>query len=116
MIDEHGGEIRGFACAFLNADPQWGTLLDNLHVMPQIKGQGLGRQLMLEVAAWSIEQACPRLHLWAYEQNWGARRFYERLGGALTGRHAEVAPDGAEVNAVRYCWSDLSGLINARIR
>ena len=51
-----------------------------------------------------------RLHLWAYEQNLSARRFYERLGGVITLRHAELALDGTEVNAVRYCWSDLSGL------
>lgn len=116
LIDEDAEQIRGFACAFLNSDPQWGTLLDNLHVNPNVKGQGLGRQLMFEVAAWSLKNDCPRLHLWAYEQNLAARRFYERLGGSLTECCAELAPDGEQLNAVRYCWPDLSGLINARIR
>ncbi|HEX3912676.1 MAG TPA: GNAT family N-acetyltransferase [Steroidobacteraceae bacterium] len=115
LIDEHTVGISAFACAFVNADPQWGTLLDNLHVSPKVKGQGLGRQLMREVAAWTLKEACPRLHLWAYEQNLAARRFYERLGGVVTLRHTEPAPDGAQVNAVRYCWSDLSGLIDKRI-
>lgn len=115
LIDERDGEFHGFACAFLNSDPQWGTLLDNLHVIPKVNGQGLGRRLMFEVATWSIKQGCQRLHLWAYEQNFAARRFYERLGGLITGRDAELAPDGAEVNAVRYCWSDLSGLIDKRV-
>jgi hypothetical protein len=44
-----------------------------------------------------------------------ARRFYERLGGAVTLRHAELAPDGTQVNALRYCWSELSGLAGRRV-
>jgi hypothetical protein len=51
-----------------------------------------------------------RLHLWAYEQNLPACRFYERLGGAKNLRQAELALDGTLVNAIRYCWSELSGL------
>jgi GNAT superfamily N-acetyltransferase len=111
LVDEQGETIRGFACAFLAADPEWDCLLDNLHVVPDLKGQGLGRQLMSAVAerVWRSNRH-GRLHLWVYEQNLAARRFYERLGGALTGRHAELAPDGTEVNVIRYCWSELSGL------
>ena len=89
--------MRGFACAYLEADPEWGCLLDNLHVVPDLKGKGLGRQLMTAVAE-QVWRSNPhgRLHLWAYEQNLAARRFYERLGGAVTLRHAEL---GARRNA-----------------
>ena len=111
LIDDCAGEIQGFACAFLDADPDWGTLLDNLHVIPNLKGKGRGRRLLSEIARWVLQRgSASRLHLWAYEQNLGARRFYERLGGEITARVTEPAPDGSEVNAVRYCWSDLSGL------
>jgi GNAT superfamily N-acetyltransferase len=115
LVDDQDGEIRGFACAFLDADPEWGCLLDNLHVVPALKGQGLGRQLMTAVAERVLlSNSCSRLHLWAYEQNLVARRFYERLGGVLNERHAEPALDGTQVNAVRYCWSELSGLAGHR--
>jgi len=115
LVDEHAGEIRGFACGFLDADPEWGCLLDNLHVVPELKGQGLGRQLMREVAQRVVQsQSIRRLHLWAYEQNLTARRFYERLGGVITLRQPKPAPDGTEVNEVRYCWSELSGLAGRR--
>jgi GNAT superfamily N-acetyltransferase len=108
LVDEEAGKIQGFACAFLDADPDWGTLLDNLHVVPECKGQGLGRQMMAQVAKRLLELNRTRLHLWAFEQNHAARKFYERLGGVITTSHAESAPDGREVNAVRYCWSDLA--------
>lgn len=115
LVDEHEGQIRGFACAFLDADPEWGCLLDNLHVLPELKGHGLGRQLMREVAQRVLgSKSTRRLHLWAYEQNLAARRFYERLGGVLTTHHTEPALDGTQVNAVRYCWSELASLAGLR--
>jgi GNAT superfamily N-acetyltransferase len=111
LVEDCEGEIQGFACAFLDADPDWGTLLDNLHVAPFLRGKGLGRRLLCEVAQRVLQRSsCTRMHLWAYEQNLAARRFYELLGGEVTERVAEPAPDGTQLNAVRYCWSDLRGL------
>lgn len=111
LMDDCDGEIQGFACVFLDADPQWGALLDNLHVSPGLKGRGLGRRLIGAVAQRVRQHsASSRLHLWAYDQNLAARRFYERLGGEVTERLAEAAPDGTQMNVVRYCWSELSGL------
>jgi GNAT superfamily N-acetyltransferase len=111
LIDDCAGEIQGFACVFLDADPDWGALLDNLHVAPLLKGKGLGRRLIGAVARCVLRHsAASRLHLWAYDQNLAARRFYEQLGGEVTERIAEPAPDGTQMNVVRYCWSDLSGL------
>jgi ribosomal protein S18 acetylase RimI-like enzyme len=108
FLSEHRHEIQGFACAFLDADPEWGTLLDNLHVAPGFKGKGLGRQLMSAVAKHVKRHGLhPVLHLWVYEQNVQARRFYERLGGVITTCVAESAPDGSRVNALRYAWREL---------
>jgi GNAT superfamily N-acetyltransferase len=111
LVDEEAGRIRGFACAFIDADPEWGTLLDNLHVVPELKGQGLGRRLISMIAAKVLQNASkPMLHLWAYEKNVGARRFYERLGGVATACEEEPALDGTRLNAVRYFWAQLSDL------
>ena len=109
LVSEERGEIQAFACAFLDADPEWGTLLDNLHVIPGLKGRGLGRQLIAAVAE-NVRQHgdYSALHLWVYEQNTQARGFYERLGGVITEVVAEAAPDGSRVNALRYIWRKLS--------
>jgi len=109
LVSEESGEIRAFACAFLDADPEWGTLLDNLHVIPGLQGRGLGRQLMAKVAENIQRRGLhATLHLWVYEQNIPARGFYERLGGLIIDCVAEAAPDGSRVNALRYGWRELS--------
>ena len=111
FVSEPDGEIQGFACAFLDADPQWGTLLDNLHVAPGQKGRGLGVQLMAVVAQTVLREGlASALHLWVYEQNLQARRFYARLGGSPTDSIAELGPDGGCVYAVRYAWRQLESL------
>jgi GNAT superfamily N-acetyltransferase len=111
LVGEHAGDIQAFACAFLDADADWGTLLDNLHVVPRLKGGGLGRELMSRVAEWVLlQESSPKMHLWAYADNVAARQFYERLGGVNTAFQAEDAPDGMSVNAVRYSWQDVSVL------
>ena len=37
---------QAFACSYRDFDPVWGSLLDNLHVVPQARGQGIGELLL----------------------------------------------------------------------
>jgi ribosomal protein S18 acetylase RimI-like enzyme len=107
MIEE-GVEPKGFVCVFLDADPEWGALLDNLHVRASARGMGLGRRLMAAGAGWVLQHKLNSpLHLWVYEQNVAARRFYERLGGVVTTSRLHSAPDGSQAPAIRYVWRDL---------
>ena len=56
-----------------------GELLDHLYVHPGAQGQGTGATL-LDVA----KTRRPRgFHLWVFQKNEGARRFYERHGLSL---------------------------------
>ncbi len=110
-VAEDDGALQGFVCVLLDADPTWGALLDNLHVLPSAKGQGLGRRLMSEASRWILEQRPEsRMHLWVFEENLSARRFYERLGGLINGAHIHESPDGSRAPAVRYGWQDLHRL------
>ncbi|MBF8296068.1 MAG: hypothetical protein HW389_2613 [Bacteroidetes bacterium] len=102
--------LMGFACVLLDEEPQSGACLDNLHVLPDYKGQGLGRQLFAKAAEWvgTVEPAWP-LHLWVFESNHGARRFYDSLGGAIIARQNKWIA-GMEVPSLRYFWNDLEAL------
>jgi GNAT superfamily N-acetyltransferase len=107
-VVQEGRSIRGFACLIPDIDPTWGALLDNLHVAAEAHGRGFGRKLIGTAARWLQRRAAQSsMHLWVYERNLAARRFYERCGAALLGEQTEAAPDGRAVVVLRYGWSDV---------
>lgn len=109
-------QLVGFVCVFLDADKRWGALLDNLHVHPELKGRGVGRQLMAYAASWVLDRRpASALHLWVLEENHSARGFYERFAGSAVERVVHRAPDGNDVPAVRYVWKNPAELV-ARAR
>lgn len=78
LVAEEHKNFFGFACLYLNSDSTWGALLDNLHVVPEMKGKGIGRSLMQEVAMLCTNQI--GLYLWVLEINISAQSFYKKLG------------------------------------
>jgi GNAT superfamily N-acetyltransferase len=106
-VDASG--LCGFACLFLDADQQWGTLLDNLHVAPGRTGTGIG-WFLLDASFARLRQERPEapwLHLWVFEANAGARRFYECHGADAVERETVEVLPGISVPAVRYVWRAL---------
>jgi len=106
------GMLVGFVCVLLDKEPLWGACLDNLHVLPKLRGHGLGRQLFGRAAQWvmSTESGWP-IHLWVFEANSSARRFYESLGGEVVENRLHRAPGGSEVLSLRYVWRNLRVLL-----
>lgn len=104
--------LAGFICVFLSEDTVFGSLLDNLHVAPDLTGQGVGRQLLSE-AAMRLLEAGSRvgLYLWVFEQNRRARQFYERAGAIAVGSAENPMPDGNRVLSVCYYWPDPATLV-----
>jgi GNAT superfamily N-acetyltransferase len=105
VVVEVAGVLEGFAYLIADADPSRGTLLDNLHVRPDRRGDGLGRRLI--AAALRMARARdwpPGLHLWVFEANGDARRFYERHGGRVVERVLYAAADGAVHPSLCYHW------------
>jgi len=107
---------RSLGFVFLRGadDPVWGTLLDNLHVLPGFKGQGIGR-LLVEAGAREAMNRHPRdrVYLWVFEQNSGARRFYRRLGGHEAERAVVDVPGGGAVAEWRVVWDNPERLLTA---
>jgi len=54
VVAEEEGRIVGLACAYGGDDEQWGTLLDNIHVRPELHGNGIGTGLVAEVVNWCL--------------------------------------------------------------
>ncbi len=107
IVAEVDGAVIGFAWVTGNADPEYGNLLDNLHVEPGFQGKGLGRLLLLGVVeALESKRLVQAMYLWVYAVNGGARRFYERLGAKEQGQELMASSDGGRVLACRYVWPD----------
>lgn len=108
---EDAGPIA-LAYASFRLNPEVGLLVDNLHVAPERKGEGLGSRLLSEVARWLCdEHAGSPLHLEVYAPNAAALGFYERKGGVEVARYRETPPGGHEVEVARFRWSRPRDLI-----
>jgi ribosomal protein S18 acetylase RimI-like enzyme len=113
-LAEEAGAFLGFACAFGDDDPRWGSLIDNLHVAPHLKRNGIGTRLMQRTAErLGARYSASRVYLWALEANAPARKFYARLGGD----HAETlelpTADGGVTSSCRYVWRSPAALGDA---
>jgi GNAT superfamily N-acetyltransferase len=107
------GRAAGFCFAFVAADPRWGTLLDNLHVLPEYKGQGLGTALLLAFASEArLRHPDDTISLWVFDQNRHARDFYERWGARAVERAIGDAPGGGKVAQWRYVWQSPAQLLH----
>ena len=114
LLAEAEGTLVAFVCVLLDEEPLWGACLDNLHVLPKLRSQGLGRQLFCRAAQWvmSNEPGWP-IHLWVFEANDEARRFYDAISGEVVEHRLKRAPGGANIPSLRYVWRDLQVLLNS---
>ena len=72
--------------------------IDQLYVLPNVQSRGVGTKLLV-----IAQTHYPRLHLWTFQRNGQARRFYEKRGFILIEEtdgldNAEKEPDAL------YLW------------
>jgi GNAT superfamily N-acetyltransferase len=104
-------EVLGYLCLYLDADPRRGALLDNLHTHPDHKGRGHGSALIARAANWVLaKRPQSGLYLWVYEQNYQARRFYEKLGGTTAEKLFKKTVEDKQVATLRYVWTEVKPL------
>lgn len=85
-----------FAAPILDRDPD--QVLDGfvhaLHVAPDLKGQGIGRQLLNAGFRRLLASGCTKAGLWVFEKNLASRMFYKRMGGEdVTRQMTDVLDD-----------------------
>ena len=87
--------LKGAAAGFM---ARLGPEISCLYLAPQARGQGLGAQLLDRAKAQS-----PRLCLWTFQANIGARRFYARHGFVETER-TDGARNDERLPDARLIW------------
>jgi GNAT superfamily N-acetyltransferase len=84
VTDEDGStQLVGMAVwyvTFSTWTSRHGIWLEDLFVQPQVRGQGLGRQFLVELAKICADRKYPRLEWWVLDWNEPAIGFYESLG------------------------------------
>jgi GNAT superfamily N-acetyltransferase len=83
LIAEDEGQALGFALFFHNFSTflgRPGIYLEDLFVLPEHRGKGIGRLLLATLARLAVERGCGRLEWAVLDWNQEAIRFYERLG------------------------------------
>ena len=83
VLAEEGGRPVGFALFFHNFSTflgRPGIYLEDLFVVPEYRGRGIGRTLLAHLAGLAVERGCGRLEWAVLDWNRDAIGFYERLG------------------------------------
>jgi ribosomal protein S18 acetylase RimI-like enzyme len=85
LVAEQGGETVGYVYAGI--EPlSWKELRDeagfvhDLLVIDELRGSGVGRQLLDAAIDWLRARGMPRVVLWTAAPNAGAQRLFERRG------------------------------------
>ena len=77
-----GTEV-GFALFFHNFSTflgRAGLYLEDLFVLPEYRGRGVGRAILRRLAALAVERGCGRLEWWCLDWNAPSIAFYRSLG------------------------------------
>jgi GNAT superfamily N-acetyltransferase len=83
ILADCDGQPAGFALFFHNystfrARP--GIYLEDLYVLPERRGRGIGKALLRELARLAVERGCARLEWSVLDWNEPAIQFYKSLG------------------------------------
>ena len=89
----------GFLCIEIGPERSLGAYVGNLHVLPHVRGQGVGKLLADAAANWALKQGETQLYLRVYEDNLRARQFYAHEGWHAVAREMYDLPDGSGVSA-----------------
>jgi GNAT superfamily N-acetyltransferase len=80
------GSVTGFALFFHNFSTflgRPGLYLEDLFVVPEWRGRGIGQRLLRHLAELAVERGCGRMEWTVLDWNESALRFYERMGARV---------------------------------
>jgi ribosomal protein S18 acetylase RimI-like enzyme len=107
VAEDESGDVVGIAICGRpdGAEPEVSGQVHVLYVLPGVQRRGIGRRLMAACARHLVGQGRHRLIVWVLKAN-PYRRFYERLGGVLSGEK-KVGVGGDWLPEVAYEWNDM---------
>ena len=83
-VAEDGDELGGYALVMRYFDTEpcaWCSYMQDLYVVPDRRGEGVGRQLIAAVACRTLAEGHHELLWHVRDHNVRGRAFYQRIGG-----------------------------------
>jgi GNAT superfamily N-acetyltransferase len=112
LVAEENQKIIGFACTFLDDCTKYGALLDNLHVLKEHQGKGVGLALIQKSFDWVKEhRPAQNMYLTVLTENLKSKGFYYRFGGSFREEFLEKTPYGDLVPVERISWNQRPKLV-----
>lgn len=113
QVAEINDVVVGFVCGYIDDHPEYGTLIDNLHVSSEYIGQRIGERLMALAATFLIRRdENASMYLWVLTSNLKAIKFYERIAGKALETVNDFDIGDREITKTRYHWPTMSPLLN----
>jgi GNAT superfamily N-acetyltransferase len=111
LVAESAEGVIGFAAVMDKPEKGYDALLNNLHVRPDIKGQGIGGKLLKAVAANLLKTGRKNFYLWVLKGNTPAEEFYKAKGGRPAD-HSTAVFGQEVVDQTRFVWDRLDKLVD----
>ncbi|HWE23590.1 MAG TPA: GNAT family N-acetyltransferase [Myxococcales bacterium] len=86
LLAEEDGQVAGFSLWFFTFST-WlgkpGLYLEDLFVRPELRGRGIGKAMMIELARIAVREGCGRFEWAVLDWNQPSIEFYRSLGARL---------------------------------
>ena len=105
LIAERAGRALGFALYFFSFSTflaRQGLYLEDLYVLPEARGGGIGRALLVELARHAAQRGCGRMEWSVLDWNSDAQRFYRSLGARPMDEWTVWRLDRAGIESLGY--------------
>ena len=102
-IAEWDGKPVGFALWFYTYSTfqgQHGIWLEDLYVDPNLRGQGIGKALLIHLAQRCVREGLGRFEWWVLDWNEPSIEFYKSQGGIMQNEWTKVRVDGEALAAL----------------
>ena len=86
IIGEYNGEPVGFALFFHNFSTflgRPGLYLEDLFIIPEMRGKGFGKTMLSFLAKIAVDRNCGRFEWWCLDWNEPSIKFYKSIGAVL---------------------------------
>ena len=87
VVAEKQQQVVGMCSAQLlisTAEGGWKAIIEDVVVAKQLRGQGIGKRMLAELADWAAQQGASRKDLLADRDNIDGLKFYDRLNWRRT--------------------------------